>query len=210
MVWAADTTDWLTAIGGVGAFLASVVLAFLAFLQMKATRRQSQAALDQVTAAKEQAEVTREAAARQVYPLVYAHEWKGPVWDEDEESFAMRYYLSNEGLGPALNVEHGIEVGKVEFVFGHEGPYMFRSIQPGEFLPPLDPSTPDPVPPLHITRHVERRDYYATGEAGPHQRPAEIVYICRYEDLFGDRWETRNSNDPTRRAAVSRLPRSNA
>jgi hypothetical protein len=207
MLSAAQATDWLTAIGGVGAFLATLGLAVLAFFQMRATRQQSRAALEQVTAVREQADAMREVAARQVYPLVYAHEWHGPIWDNDEQAFAMRYYLSNEGLGPALNIEHGVRVGAKEFIFGHRDPYRFRSIQPGEFLPPLDPADPNPVPPGHLTRFVQRNDYYATGVAGPHLRPSEIVYICRYEDLFGDRWETANSNDPTTRVAVRRLPR---
>lgn len=199
------TAETLAAVGGIGAFGTSIVLAGLAYFQMRATSDQSRAALDQATVAREQAEITREVAAQQVYPLVYAHEWKGPVWDDEARGFEMRYYLSNEGLGPALNVEHGVQVGTREFVFGHGGSYMFRSVQPGEFLPPLDPTLPDPVPPLHISRFVSRGDYYATGEAGPHQRPSEIIYFCRYENLFGDRWETRNSNDPTKPAEVRSL-----
>ena len=201
----ASTADTLTAIGGLGAFGASVVLAVLAFFQMRATRIQSRAALEQAQTARHQAEITKEAAARQIYPLVYAHEWKGPKWDGDEEAFAMRYYLSNEGLGPALNVEHGVRVGSVEFHFGHEGPYMFRSIQPGEFLPPLGDEASDPVPSIPITRLITRDEYYGTGEAAVHKRPQELVYWCRYENLFGDRWETLNSSNPTKRPGVRRL-----
>lgn len=199
------TADWLTAIGGVCAAIASVVLAFLAYRQMKATREQSEAALDQPRTSKEQALIAKDAAAAQVYPLVYAHEWKGTVWDEGEQAFAVRYYLSNEGLGPALNVEHGVKIGRVEFMFGRDEPYMFRSVQPGEFLPPLDPERPDPVPPQPITRNVERRDMYLLGPAGASQQIGEMLYVCRYENLFGDRWETVNSNDPQKRPTVRRI-----
>ena len=67
---------------------------------MRATSDQSRAALDQATVAREQAEITREVAAQQVYPLVYAHEWKGPVWADEAGKFEMRYYLSNEVARP--------------------------------------------------------------------------------------------------------------
>lgn len=180
---AGDTTDWLTAIGGVGTLVATLILAGLASAQMRATRRQSDAALDQARYAREQAEVTREAAERQVYPRVYAHEWKGLIWDEDEEAFAVRYYLSNEGLGPALDVEHGCVIAGREYVFGYDGPFMFRSVQPGEFLPPLDPARRDPVPPQPIVRVVERADLYGSSDVGPATPVGEIVLLPIREPL---------------------------
>lgn len=110
-------------------------------------------------------------------------------WEQEEDAFAFRYYLSNEGLGPALNVEHGLLIGETEFVFGYERPLPFKSLQPGEFAPPLNPSVPDPVPPNSLERFVQRDDLYRTGEAGVSQPLAETIYFCRYESLFGERWE---------------------
>lgn len=195
----ASLPDWLTAIGGVGAFLAAVVLAFFGYRQMKATQRQSDATL-------EQAQATRDAVAQQTYPLVYAHQWKPMNWEKEEEAFVFRYYLSNEGLGPALNVEHGICVGEEEFLYGYEEALLFKSLQPGEFAPPLDPSFPDPVPLTCLERVVQMPDLYATGEAGHSKRLTEVIYFCRYENLFGDRWETRVSNAPSKAAEVQQLP----
>jgi hypothetical protein len=37
------------------------------------------------------------------------------------------------------------------------------------------------------------------------EEPEEVVYWCRYESLFGDRWETRNSNDPTKPPEIRRV-----
>ena len=196
----ASLTDWLTAIGGVGAFLAAAVLAVSSHRQMKATQKQSDASLAQ-------AEATREGVAKQTYPLVYAHQWKAMSWEQEEDAFAFRYYLSNEGLGPALNVEHGLLIGETEFVFGYEQPLPFKSLQPGEFAPPLNPSVPDPVPPNSLERFVQRDDLYRTGEAGVSQPLAETIYFCRYESLFGERWETRTSSLPSKQPDVSRLPR---
>lgn len=195
----ASLTDWLTAIGGMGAFLAAAVLAVFGHRQMKATQRQSDASLVQ-------AEVTREGVAKQTYPLVYAHQRKAMSWDQEEDAFAFRYYLSNEGLGPALNVEHGVLIGDTEFVFGYEQPLPFKSLQPGELAPPLDSSMPDPVPPTSLERFVQRDDLYRTGEAGVSHPLAEAVYFCRYESLFGERWETRTSSLPSKKPDVRRLP----
>jgi hypothetical protein len=173
---AASFTDWLTAVGGFSAAIATIVLAGLAYWQMRATR--------------EQAVITKEAAARQVFPLVYAHDWRGPHPTQGEIEF--RYYLTNEGLGPALNVEHGVTVDAKEYVFGaQETGFMFRTIQPGEYLPPRPVGSSDPAPPAALTVRVPKSDL-----AGG--MPAEVIYWCRYETLFGERWETRNSSDPTK------------
>ena len=79
LILAADSpklTDWLTAIGGAGVFVATVVLAILAFFQIRAgqaqardARAQSDATLviaeQQAVAAMAVARETREAAERQ-------------------------------------------------------------------------------------------------------------------------------------------------
>lgn len=166
---------------------------------MKATQQQSDASLAQ-------AEATREGVAKQTYPLVYAHQRQAMSWEQEESAFVFRYYLSNEGLGPALNVEHGVLIGGTEFVFGYEQPLPFKSLQPGEAAPPLDPSVSDPVPPTSLERFVQRDDLYGTGEASISKPLAEAFYFCRYEGLFGERWETVTSSLPFKQPTVSRLP----
>jgi hypothetical protein len=159
-------TDWLTAVGGVSAAVAAIVLAVLAYRQIVETRKQSSAAL-------EQAQISKDAAARQVFPLVYAHAWKGPQRREGEIAF--RYYLTNEGLEPALNVEHGVILGSRTHVFGQEGAFMFRTIQPGECLPPRPVGSTDPIPPEPITRLVESKlvDDPARARRPPSTSPAD-------------------------------------
>jgi len=169
--------DWLNAGSATVVAAATIVLVGLAYLQMRA--------------ANEQAKLMRETAARQVLPLVYAHQWKGPQRRQGE--VALRYYLTNEGLGAALNLEHGVLIRGARHIFGHEGAYMFRTAQPGESLPPRVSGSQDAVPPTAINLMIEESAYFSDGRL-----PPEVLYWCRYEDLFGERWETRNSDDPTK------------
>ncbi len=60
-------TDWLTALGGVGAFLATATLAVVAFIQMRKldwqARSQAASTSDQIAAMREQVDVLRETSA---------------------------------------------------------------------------------------------------------------------------------------------------
>lgn len=180
-------TDWIGAGAAVFAALAT------AFLVIFAAR--------QIRAAREQAEVAREASARQWYPLVYAHEGELPGPDPDIDAdhlVGCFYFLRNEGLGPALNLEHGVEVWGQSWPFGGAQTRQFRSVQPGCSIPPTDDG--DPEPGNFIVRHIPELSFYADDEC-----PDEVVYWCRFESLFGDRWETRNSSDPTQPPEILRL-----
>lgn len=93
--------------------IATVALAGVAVIQIRAGKKQTEIAL-------QTARETREAAERQWQPRVFAHPWfwKIPGDREGIEGGAVidgtlhaAYYLINQGSGPAFNVEHGIDVG---------------------------------------------------------------------------------------------------
>ena len=239
MQGASLTTDWLQAIGGLGAAAAAVVLTWLAYRQMRATRQQAvaaeaqvevmrtdaaaerehrqtqdarreqedvrrdQAVRDQIAALAKITEATRDAARAQVQPIVFANAHgparRGPNDDLDlgEGEVAFPYYLTNEGPGVALNVKHGVRIEGVEHSFG--GGMEFRTARPGEFLPPLDDGATQPVPSRFLTVVVPEHDlpdgWRASGR----------TYWARYENVFGEQFETCNPDDPRRSATFLRL-----
>jgi hypothetical protein len=71
-------------------------------------------------------------------------------------------------------------------------------------LPPLAPNSMHPVPPRGIVLEIPNVDFW-TGGLERENPPTEIVYFCRYESLFSERWETRNSSDPTQPPEIRRL-----
>jgi hypothetical protein len=181
-------TDWLAAGAAILGAATTVFLVIFAARQIKASR--------------EQAEFAREAASRHWYPLVYAHEAEPPRPDSDlasDDHIGCFYFLRNEGLGPALNIEHGVEVWSKTWPFGGSAARQFRSVQPGASIPPTGDG--EDQPDEFITKHIPESEFYPDDEA-----PDEVVYWCRFESLFGDRWETRNSNDPTQAPEIRRLP----
>lgn len=202
----------LAAVGGIGTF----VLAVVAIRQMKHSRRQTEAMEAQVTAIREtaaselammrddirasveQGNAVREAARAQVQPIVFASfagtAVRGPNEnagiDEGEVSFS--YSLANEGTGVALNVTHGVEIDGVESTFG-EG-MAFRAIAPGEIIPPRDSLIE-----LHPSVAFKEVDLPANWSA------ASRTYWARFENVFGDRFETRNPLDPSQSASFMRV-----
>ncbi len=104
-----------------------------------------------------------------------------------------RYFLSNEGLGPALNVEHGVSIGDREFPFGGDPGMQFTTIRAHEFLPALDHGAVDPIPSRCISLPIKLVDC----EGSP------PVYWCRFESVFGEKWDTRNPTDPTQPAELT-------
>lgn len=158
------TDSDLAAVGGVGTF----VLATVAVWQMKHSRRQTEAMEDQVAAIREtaaselalmrdnvrasveQGNAVREAARAQVQPIVFASFAGSAVRGPDEDAgvgageVGIRYSLTNEGTGVALNVAHGVEVCGVERAFGVGMTY--RSLIPGEIIPP--PESPKELYPV--------------------------------------------------------------
>jgi hypothetical protein len=166
---------------------------------MRATRSQSRAALSQVAE-------TREAVSRQLQPYVLIHERNSEVLDDE---YGLFYFLRNEGLGPALNIEHGVAIAGRTWVWSGEvgkeppsGSPRFRAVPAGETLPqgPLVREGPDLVPTTKFRLAIVR------DEASPSEIP-EREYWCRFDNLFGERWETRNSSDPVKEQEIRRLDR---
>lgn len=180
---APSSTDWLSAGAAVLGATATIGLVIFAMRQFKAMRLQI--------------DVTREGAARQWYPLVYAHEAEPPGGAAGEEDKVVcSYYLRNEGLGPALNIEHGVEVWGTEWLFQRGS--QFRSVQPGASIPPSPEG--EELPGELLEKRIPEGSFYPDDEV-----PDDVVYWCRYESLFGDRWETRNSNSPFVPPEIRRL-----
>jgi hypothetical protein len=202
----------LAAVGGVGTF----VLAAVAVWQMKHSRRQTEAleaqvatiretaeselALmrDNVRAAVEQGNAVREAARAQVQPIVFAFFGGTAVRGPDEDAgvgageVGIRYSLANEGTGVALNVAHGVEICGIERAFGDGMTY--RSLIPGEIIPP--PGSPKELNPCVAFNEA---DLPANWPA------ASCTYWVRFENVFGDRFETRNPHDPSQSASFIRV-----
>jgi hypothetical protein len=195
---ALSDTD-LAAIGGIGTF----VLAAVALLQIGQSRRRAlaeQAAMrDSIQASIAQGDAVREAARAQVQPIVFASVVDGVVrgrdegHDLDEGELGFPYRLSNEGTGVALNIKHGVEVAGIEKAFG-DGMEV-RSLAPGETLPPLV-GMDIPRPLVAVFREDELPEQWAA---------ASRTYWVRFENVFGDTFETRNPLDPLQSAAFMRV-----
>jgi hypothetical protein len=188
--------------------IATAGLAFLAYRQMRTSEVQMRGARAQADAAialaKEQtaamlgiARETREAAERQWQPRVFVH-GKGRFYlghghdDVAEDEVGVPYYLSNEGTGPAFNVEHGIEVAGRSYTWKD---WQWGSMRAGEFIPPLSPESTQPVPEEAIVIAIPAREW---------ERPT-LVYWSRFENLLGERFEVRNYDDPRSPSEFLRL-----
>lgn len=213
---AASLPDWLTAIGGVGAFLATAALAFLARKQMSAARDQvdvmRRAAADEAKTVREQIDASiaqgtaiRDAARAQLQPIVFATATQAWVRGPDDPlqlglgagQVAFPYYLANEGSGIALNIRHGVEVDGNDEAFG-EG-MEFRVLRPGESQPILDPASGKllQIRPLAVVK--------AEHELGTGWEKRPRRYWARFENVFGEQFETRNPFDPQQSATLTRL-----
>jgi hypothetical protein len=185
---------------------ATVGLAVLAYCQIRAGQAQTRAAKEQSDAAlaiaQEQAAAalavareTREAAERQWQPRVFVHAWHGPVRGDGDnaapDEMAVRYYLTNEGTGPAFNVEHGVEVaGKLHTWEDRQ----WRTMRAGEAIPPMFDAIGQPVSISPIVVGVKLADWNE-----------DIIYWARFENLLGERFEVRNPPDPTKAAEFRRV-----
>jgi hypothetical protein len=88
-----------------------------------------------------------------------------------------RYYLSNEGVGPALDVEHGVMLTNVERTID-ELKRRYGSVASGERLPPISGA---------------RAPYFELVA----KAPGDPVYWARFNNVFGERFETRTYSDPS-------------
>jgi hypothetical protein len=154
----------------------TVVLAFVAVIQMREARKSNEA--------------VREAARAQLQPIVFAHGFAGPTKTPDGWATRYRYWLKNEGVGPALDVEHGVRVGEDELTIDDHGS-RYRTLSAGESVPEGYPATSQAFSPLELI-------------AAEHGDP---IYWTRYSNIFGDRYETRNYSDASQPAEFLSLDR---
>jgi hypothetical protein len=206
--------EWLTAIGGVGAFAATARLAYLAKEQMDATSRQADEEakrLDkQVTASLEQGEAIRESARAQLQPMVFAHAdavrtCPNAAGGERDNEYMLGsgqvgfgYKLANEGTGLGLNIRHGVAIEDKRWEFG-EG-MRWRALRPGEQQPAadfLDQGVWIRIKPLVVV--CDERELPSDWAMRPR------YYWTEFENVFGERFGTRNPSDPAQPAGFVRL-----
>jgi hypothetical protein len=181
---------------------ATVVLALLAYAQIKANGKQTAEAIEIARESREAAlaiaRESREAAERQWQPRVFAHAWgaprKGSGDDVAPNEKAVGYYLGNEGTGPAFNIEHGVQVGKKRFPWIGQ----YRTMRAGEQIPPMLDSIGKPIQLVPLYVGVPLDEWTDDGD---------VVYWTRFENLLGERFEVRNYPDPNRSAEFQRLAR---
>jgi hypothetical protein len=202
---AIDFPAWLTAIGGVGAFLATVRLAYLAKQQIDAGQRQAASEAErvekQIAASIKQGEAIREAARAQLQPMVFAHGDQTHIGPDDEYRITdgqvgFGYRLKNEGTGLALNIRHGVTVDGQEVEY-EEG--QWRALRPGEAQPAFDYVDP-------LGHFIRVPPWVVVGDQ--RRLPSDWshrIYWARFENVFGERFVTRNPSDPTQAAEFERL-----
>jgi hypothetical protein len=161
-----------------------------------------QAVQQQLDALERITDATRDAARAQLQPLVLSHAHgafaRGPREpDLGEGQISFDYYVSNEGTGPALNIEHGVEVAGHDFAFG-DG-MQFRTAGAGEFLPPLDADAAQPIPSRFLRVVVNE------GELPVGWNTLPRTYWARFENVFGERFETRNPSNPQQPFVFARI-----
>jgi hypothetical protein len=129
-------------------------------------------------------------------PIVVAYERDEPTQEGPDVVFAVS--LANEGAGPAFNVRFGIRLGDSEHSYipraagaGGAGDVP-RALGPGRTLP-------------------DGADRYrlivpGIGRGGAQTVLERRVYWCRYENAFGDSWETRNAWRPEEELRIRSLP----
>jgi hypothetical protein len=127
-------------------------------------------------------------------PIVVVYERAEPKASGDGSAqFAVS--LANEGAGPAFNVRFGATIGSSEAVYmprpaGAQGAGdVPRALGPGRTLP-------------------DGGSMYLLSLADVRSSLDDRVYWCRYENAFGDTWETRNAWLPERELEISAIGRS--
>jgi hypothetical protein len=119
-------------------------------------------------------------------PIVVVYEEGDPTQERGDVVFAVS--LANEGAGPAFNIRFGITLDGVERAYkprpasGKHSGDVPRALGPGRTL--RDGGDP---------YRLVVPDLDAAGGAAVLERR---VYWCRYENAFGDSWETRNAWRP--------------
>jgi hypothetical protein len=153
------------------------------------------AAQEQSRSALEIPREAREAAQRQWQPRVFMHAWHGPERGDGTNAapyeMAVRFYLSNEGTGPAFNVKPWVEIGGQPHTWEDR---QYRTMRVDEFCPALAPGPTQPVPQSFLTIGVKVTEW-----------AEDVVYCVEFENLLGERFEVRNYPEATRPADFRRV-----
>jgi hypothetical protein len=134
---------------------------------------------------------------KRTQPIVVAYERAAPTPNGSDLVFAVS--LANEGSGPAFNVRFGVELNGAEHSYeprpaGQQGAGdVPRALGAGRTLPDVADAYPLVAPDVGAVERtvLENR-----------------VYWCRYENAFGDSWETRNAWRPEVELHIDPVPSS--
>ena len=176
----------LTAIGGTGAFMATVGLAFVAAYQARQSRKQVEASIEQSETWRE---ITKAALRPAVFPEIHTGWIRGPNDDFDlgRREMALLYFLTNKGTGLALNIQHGVNIGDVVIASGYGA--RIDALQPGASAPAArDGAVRQPYELLMISVHEE--------EVPRHWARLPVTYWVKYKNAFGETLETRIEATP--------------
>jgi hypothetical protein len=125
---AAKSTDWLTAIEGIGAFAATAVLAFLAFKQMSALRGQAPAAGDQVNIMRQAAADDAASVAKQIAASVAQAQAASDQVDVMRQAAADNAAALQEQIRASVAqgaaIQESARVKLQPIVFGHAVPVV--------------------------------------------------------------------------------------
>ena len=129
-------------------------------------------------------------------PIVVAYERGDPFRDNDNLIFAVS--LANEGAGPAFNIRFGVLLNGVRHAYRarpagtQSAGDVPRGLGPGGTLPEAAPAYDLVVDDMadSDTATLEKRAYW-----------------CRYENAFGQQWETENAWQPEEKLKIRALPR---
>jgi hypothetical protein len=149
---------------------------------------------------------------RRTQPVVICNERASRTFSRDSVKWVTAVYLTNEGGGPAFNVRLGLRMRALHFPWRcHRFPWRAerlegrpsraRVIRADERFAKADP----------LSIYIDSVDLAVLAVAGM-RRPRRAgtiddgrVYWCRYENAYGQTWETRNPHDPTADLRIRRV-----
>lgn len=224
-----NATDWLTAGGGIAAAVTAIVLAAVAVVQMRATRRQADAAADQLQLMREEAERERTERVEESRRLEAEQAHRDAAVSEQIEALreiaavtlnaaraqVQPVVLLTPAGGTARGPDDHYGISATQFVF----PYLLRNEGTGTAL--------------NVAHGIEiegKRYPFGGGMQFAAFRPNERLggsgtlhvavdervlppdwssqptrYWARFESVFGDVFETRSSSDPAERISLVRI-----
>lgn len=142
--------------------------------------------------------ITIRGERRRTQPLVVAHEAGERRYDTDSghQRQVLDSYLTNDGGGPAFNVRFGVEYNGIRY------PYKYAQEERGSGsrirVVPVSGRLPLGAAVLMIGVPWEP---FALGRARDERR----VYWCRYENAYGQTWETKNPVERTADLKIRRV-----